>query len=557
MRAARKTRYHRRVRISLCLAFGALIAASGCARDKTSASNTGGGGLADGGAGAGIEVGGGGFGGFGGGAGGEVPIGGFGGTIEPGPDAIIEELGEAGKVRLKGWLLTPSESYAGEILIVGDVITCVAPSCSGAPGAAGASVVQTNGIILPGMIDTHNHILFDIFDEDDWVPSQAYNNHNQWPNEARYSAMLNTKQYLNGESGSPVNYNCEMLKYGELKGLVAGTTSIVGAANPANKICYRGLTRTIDQTANGLCSTDPTQGCADAIQVNTLFPTASSANAICTNLTNMTTDAYVIHIGEGVDQTSRNELDNLYTVTNPDGCLHDPRTVIVHGTAFLEEQFDTMAAAGMGLSWSPRSNVFLYGAGTDFTKTTNVPLALSKGITVALSPDWSMGGSANLLEELRFADVLDNNQWGDVLSHQKLIEMVTSEPAKLLALAQQIGKLEVGMKADVTVVGGDFALPYTSVIAATPAVVRMVFVNGALLYGDDQLAPLMPGCELIDICGESKMICVALPNGDPNQKLDQTLAEITAILEQALVDYDAMNLTQWKFAPLTPLVRCN
>ena len=208
------------------------------------------------------------------------------------------------------------------------------------------------------------------------------------------------------------------------------------------------------------------------------------------------------------------------------------------------------------MSWSPRSNVFLYGGGTDLTKTTNIPLALSKGITIALSPDWSLGGSPNLLEELRYADALDNSQWGDVLSHQKLVEMVTSEPAKLLALADQIGKLEPGMKADVTVIGGDFNQPYSSVIAATPSEVRMVFVNGELLYGDDQLEPLMPGCELLDICGHDKLICVALPGGDPNQKLDQTYAEISATLEQALDDYDAMDLTQWKFAPLTPLVRC-
>ena len=61
-------------------------------------------------------------------------------------------------------------SFEGEVLIVGDTIACVAPSCAGDPAAADATVVETNGIIFPGLIDTHNHILFDIFDETDWAP---------------------------------------------------------------------------------------------------------------------------------------------------------------------------------------------------------------------------------------------------------------------------------------------------------------------------------------------------------------------------------------------------
>ena len=74
-----------------------------------------------------------------------------------------------------------------------------------------------------------------------------------------------------------------------------------------------------------------------------------------------------------------------------------------------------MAARGMSLVWSPRSNVFLYGGGTDLTKTTNIPLALAKGINVALAPDWSIGGSQNLLDELRFADQVDDTVWGNVI----------------------------------------------------------------------------------------------------------------------------------------------
>jgi cytosine/adenosine deaminase-related metal-dependent hydrolase len=483
----------------------------------------------------------------------------MGGTIEPGPDAQIEVVGDPDKVLLDGWIVTPDESFAGDVLIVGDTIACVDADCSGHPDAASASVVTTNGIILPGMIDSHNHILFDIFDESDWTPMQAYDNHNQWTNEDKYGALVDAKQYLNGE-GSPVNFNCEMNKYGELKGLIAGTTSIAGAANPANKVCYRTLTRTIDQSANGLCGTDPPQSCPDEIQVNTLFPSSSSADGVCANFADMDTNAYLVHVGEGVDQSARDELEDLRTITTVDGCLHDPRTTIIHGTAFTQDEFETVANAGMRLSWSPRSNVFLYGSGTDTSKTTDIPLALSLGITVALSPDWSLGGSENLLAELRYANLVDNTEWGNQLSAQDLVEMVTVNAAEVLSLGDQIGQLAVGYKADVTVVGGDPALPYASIVAATPDQVRMVYVDGRLHYGDDQLepvAPQTPGCEMIDICGRAKFICVAREGGTSSNLWGQTLAEIQSTLEQAIADYDALDLSQWDFAPIAPLTTCS
>lgn len=556
-----------------------LLLAFGCAgcRDDSSDDSTGGSGQgaagAQGGTGAtgggiggtgtgGSATGGtasGGAGGAGGSPGGAGGLGGTGGTIAQGGAAAIVSQGDPDKTLLLGWIVTPDQSFDGEVLMEGDVLTCVAADCSGEPGAATASVVQTNGIILPGMIDTHNHILFNIMDEDDWAPMQAYENHNQWPNEARYSAMIDTKQYLNGEAGSPINLNCEMEKYGELKALIAGTTSIVTGANPANKVCYRTLARTIDQSANGLCGVDPPQSCSDSMQVNTLFPSTSSADAICTNFGDGDTDRYVIHIGEGTNQSARDELEDLRTVTTTDGCLHDPRTTIVHGTAFEDAEFDVVAAAGMGITWSPASNVSLYGAGTDLTKTTNIPLAMSKGITIALSPDWSMGGSQNLLDELRFADLVDATEWGNVLTPEMLVDMVTKNAAELLSLEAHIGTLEVGKKADVLVIGGDVALPYESILAATPDRVRLVFVGGKALYGSAQLepiAPQSPGCEALDVCMASKFVCVAHDGGTASNKWGQTLTEITTALNTELAAYDAMDITQWDFAPITPLVKC-
>lgn len=480
---------------------------------------------------------------------------------DPGSPEIVK-VGTPGKTVLLGCIITPQGPVNGSVFISSDTIQCVGEACVDDVDAVDATVVRTHGVIMPGMIDSHNHILFDIFDESDWSPSQIYENHDQWPNEARYGAMVDAKQYLNGELAIPdVNgvsakittpLGCEMNKYGEMKGLVAGTTSIVGAANPLDKICYGSVARTIDQKPNDLAD--------DKVQVATLTPSGATADSVCQKYADDATDAYVIHRGEGVDEYSRAEFDKLGTLTTEPGCLYAPETTIVHGTAFGEPEFKIMADNGMSLVWSPKSNVFLYGAGTDYTKTTDVQMALGMGINVALAPDWSLGGSPNLLAELKFANEVDKNRWNDqLLSSELLVKMVTINAAKALGLDGILGSIEVGKKADIAVILGDVTTPYDTIVEANPDDVALVMVNGISLYGDDALRDAGPkgvSCESLDICGIPKFACVAEPVGTESDKLKQTWQEITTNLTTELEAFDARDMSQWDFAPLAPLVTC-
>ena len=456
-------------------------------------------------------------------------------------DIELVQMPRRDKVLLQGVVVLPDRAFRGGVLVEGDTITCVGESC----GALDAAIVQTHGLILPGLIDAHNHILFDIFDESDWVPSKMYGNHNQWTNEARYKAMVDTKQYLNGE-GSPISLGCELDKYGEMKALIAGTTSVQGSANPSDRACYKSLARSIDQSSNGLG--------ADEMQTSTIFPNNTSANGVCANFDSGRTRAYVIHIGEGIDATSRNELTKLGTISSTPQCLYAPQTAIIHGTALGDPEMQLMADHGMSLVWSPRSNMFLYGA------TTNIPLARQKGITVALAPDWSIGGSPNMLDELRFADRVDNAQWGNQLSPQDLFAMATINAARALGVDDVLGSITVGKKADLMVIPGDLSDPYGALLRARPSDVRLVMVGGVALYGDTAVAPLgppAPGCETLDICSHEKFACVAQANGTTSDKLGQTFAEIRSTLTSNLEAYDALDKTPWNFAPLAPLTTCD
>ena len=171
-----------------------------------------------------------------------------------------------------------------------------------------------------------------------------------------------------------------------------------------------------------------------------------------------------------------------------------------------------------------------------------------------------MGGGPTLLHELRFADQLDNSEWGDILDAKALTEMVTTKAAELLAVDDQIGQISQGFRADITVFGGDQNSPHEALLQATQRDIRLVLIDGVPLYGDDQLEPLAPtspGCEAIDVCGRNKFLCVAIDGGDSSNKFGQTLADIEFALNTELGAYDAMNLSSWDFAPIAALATCD
>lgn len=469
------------------------------------------------------------------------------------PDVYTGPVG----LMLVGTIVTPDTVIDGEVLVIGQTITCadVASVCDADPNAAHAVYVQTNGVIAPGLIDTHNHVLFDIFDGDDWLPSKLYTNHNQWPNEPKYAAMLDVKQCLTNDSqGKPAwcastpygtstgSLRCEIDKWGELKALVAGTTSMVGLPG-TSAACFGSLARSIDVVQNGLGD--------DRIRTSATFPPSkATADSVCNAFAQGTADAFLIHCGEGTDATSLNEFATLGSISTTPSCLYAPQTTITHGVAFTANEFQIMASKGMKLTWSPASNVALYGT------TADIPTALDAGVTIALAPDWSMGGSQNMLDEMRFANQWDDAHWNDRIDAAALVTMTTKNAASVLGLPNTIGRIEAGMVADLFVVTGDTTKPYDAIVAATPAAVRLVMIGGEVLYGDADLATLASSCETFDACGKPKFLCVARPSATTD-KLDQTYGQIQAAIEQGLEVADQQTTGDgYTFAPLTPLVKC-
>ena len=399
---------------------------------------------------------------------------------------------------LKGKLVTPDEVLDGELVIQGNTITCVAADCD---DPAGASLITiTNAYVFPGFLDAHNHVAYNFLPK--WIPPKLYKNRSQWQAAQSYKEFKKPYNELKDNKG----LFCEMLKYGEIKALISGVTTIQGTS--PGSACVKTLIRNAEnQNELGL----------DARHVRTYILDIGNFDG---SIDPAVTKSFVVHIAEGIDEKSRKEFDTL----KQKGLL-TAQTAIIHGTALGAAEFQQMAKAGAKLIWSPQSNLALYG------QTTNIKLALEHGVAVSLGVDWNPSGSNHIFDELRVAAEVDQEEFGGVLKGLDLVKMITSNPARALGLEAHLGRLAAGLKADITVVGLKDADPGQSLLKSHLNDVQMVWLGGELLYGDAAAVQrIKPDqCEPLAVLGAKKRICVK-DSKDPVEKSNQTLAEIQSLL---------------------------
>jgi len=433
-------------------------------------------------------------------------------VVSPASAATTVVIGtDTSKTVIKGTLVTPDQVIDGELVIEGDTITCVAASCTAPAGATRITV--TNAYIFPGFVDAHNHVAYNVLPR--WTPPKLYKNRGQWQGSDAYKVFKKPYDDLTNKG-----LTCEMIKYGEVKALLSGVTTIQGTS-PGSQ-CIRTLIRNAENQANL-----PTS----ASHIRTFILDIGSFKG---GVDWTATKSFVVHLAEGVrgDPKSLGEFTTLKTKQ-----LLASGTAIIHGAAFGDSEFQEMGTAGSKLIWSPRSNLVLYA------QTTNIPVALQKGIEVSLGVDWNPSGSDHIFDELRTAAQVNEDDFNGAIPDTDWIRMITVKPAKALALDAFIGRLAPNLKADITVLRALDDDATKSLLKTHLQDVQMVWVGGDLLYANKAiLDKIKPGeCEAMLVYGSQKKVCVK------NTKLSvpkaaQTLDQIRTILQ---TNYPLL-------APLTP-----
>lgn len=120
--------------------------------------------------------------------------------------------------------------------------------------------------------------------------------------------------------------------------------------------------------------------------------------------------------------------------------------MIIHGVPLLDKDFAELAANGVGHVWSPRSNIELYG------RTADVAAAKKNKVLMAIAPDWSPSGSSGMIAELRYAAIWNDQQFPKIFTARELVQMATSNAAKLARIDGKVGRLQSGLVADYVVV---------------------------------------------------------------------------------------------------------
>jgi cytosine/adenosine deaminase-related metal-dependent hydrolase len=373
----------------------------------------------------------------------------------------------------------PADSY---VVVEGEKIVAVTSSVASVP--TGVKIIETGGVIAPGLVDLHNHVAYDFIPF--WYAGQRYQNRYQWARTKAYETAVKTPYNAVKSAG----HMCEAVKYGELRAIVGGTTSVEGSDDLT---CVRSWARNVEFS----------NFCNDYVRENVLPVSAitqTQADTLNAQFSSGATKAYIVHLAEGIDDSSRAEFDYMNQIG-----LVKSQLVAIHGTALTQVQLQTMGQVGAKLVWSPLSNLALYG------QTTNIPAAKAAGIMISIAPDWSPSGSANVLGELKVADRVNRERYASLLSDKDLVDMVTINPARTIAWDDKVGSIAVGRYADLMIVRGNAQTPYRALIDAKPADVLLTTVGGQAFYGTNDIVTAIGdgrSYETVDACGESRSLAV-------------------------------------------------
>ena len=170
------------------------------------------------------------------------------------------------------------------------------------------------------------------------------------------------------------------------------------------------------------------------------------------------------------------------------------RVILNHATVLDPEDVAAVAEADAGVCWTP-SAALRRGHGT--TQTGMIPELVKAGVGVALGTDGpACSDYADMVRVMYLAATLpvDSRISHAASSSETALEMGTVNGAKALGLAEEIGSLETGKKADLVMLDVDrpewrplFHVVNNLVYSATGDSVHTVIVDGRVVMDANRL----------------------------------------------------------------------
>jgi cytosine/adenosine deaminase-related metal-dependent hydrolase len=167
---------------------------------------------------------------------------------------------------------------------------------------------------------------------------------------------------------------------------------------------------------------------------------------------------------------------------------------IIHGVVLTPEEIEAIKGAGASVSLSPTSELRI---GFGLPQTANV---LAADIPVGLSVDTvELTGNADMFGIMKFIQNIENGKSENEfkLTARRVLELGTIEGARSMGIADKVGSLKPGKRADLIMVStrdvnlGVFGDPaHMLVTAAQPSNVDTVVVDGRILKRGGKLTAM-------------------------------------------------------------------
>jgi cytosine/adenosine deaminase-related metal-dependent hydrolase len=271
--------------------------------------------------------------------------------------------------------------------------------------AQGPEIDVTGHMILPGLINSHDHLSFNLFP---LLGRPPYTNAMEWARD------------IYKPEESPVREHRAVpravrLAWGGLKNLISGVTTVAHHdPDPARAFGARFPVRV-----------------AKAGWAHSLAFTPDIANRMRRTPKDV---PFTLHLGEATDTEGAHEIFALDRMG-----LLDERTVLVHGVALDRHGWRLLNARRASLIACPVSNLFTL-------RRTIGRAAFQSGVRIALGTDSAITAPGDILDALRAA----RDVWK--LSAARLYRMVTGEAAAILRFNDGRGEIRERGFADLIVV---------------------------------------------------------------------------------------------------------
>lgn len=403
-------------------------------------------------------------------------------------------------------------------------------------------------VIMPGFLDLHSHV--DYNDMQLWFTDETdipWDNRFEWRTSANYVEEIKDKFDIIAGHWEDAAYpgetdvcRGEILEYFvELQAAAGGTTLIQGVNNSDEDydsadshaklkvIRNTGLAEDLDrQPGNEVrsmvqifipdaeLSVENPSGYLPPINTSSWNPVNAKRSGtedeylseILESIGEKTNRGFLIHLAEGragnfketVDAYSRKEFDAFCEVIE-EGVRQGNFTVkdvrnahfcLIHACAVdpgKSEDRDFLSKYGIGLIWSPVSNLMLYGDTPDFAAYMDDP-----ALMIALGSDWSPSGSKTVWEEARFSyDLIRGLGKEGESTRENLLKACTVIPAKMLG-EEKLGNIVEDGYADLFLLktGSDIAGALDPVLEAfaesDESAVEAVFVRGRAIIAEKE-----------------------------------------------------------------------